>query len=1800
MLNPITYTENVIGDFLRYQLTTYPFADPNLYEQMRLLLNLEETRSTPLMKGPYIKLSPSFRQGAEVTELVDQGVIHPHMSNLIPYPSVYGHQETAIRAIAEGRSTLVSTGTGSGKTEAFLYPVISRCLTLRDQNIPPGIMAVIVYPMNALAEDQLGRLRELLCGSGIAFGMYIGKTPEKEAEVVGKRLPAGASPATYNAEVKKAQQENKRYAIYPPEERPSREEMRKSPPRILLTNVKQLELLLTRQRDVELFDGAILEYLVFDEAHTFSGAAGAETAALIRRLRTFCGRDAAETVCIATSATIVDPDGDPDAGRTFAARFFGVNPTEVALVTEEYDQQQVWAASLQMPPALPGDPSLHLKNILESLEDKDAGKLIRSTFQAMTGQAIDASRWPESLYDHLAANELVYNLVAALTEPRTLVDLVATLEKRVGRPVPEEEVLIWLALGAAARKNERPFLRPVVHAFVRGVGGAVVTFPPGQPHPQLYLSAETVPQSFQQSRLYSLPVSTCTTCGQHYFIHHVADFNFTGKSPSGGKAVGNSRVWPPLDPANGGQRVVLLDRLTTGDASDDEDDLAMTGPGTPLYFCRACGSLHPEDQARCTNCGREDELVRLFAMPSKDTSLGYLSSCIACRARGGRRVGGYREPIRPVRAVTVSDVHVLAQNMIQHAERRRLLVFADNRQDAAFQAGWMQDHARRFRLRALMYDHIRPNPISIGDLTARVDRALDQDDALSRVLLPEVWREHTKEAAGLEHATNRKYFLRIQILREIVTGVRQRLGLEPWGRIQVQYLGLNEDLSFIRRWAEPLGLEPDLLAEGVASLLDNFRRNGILLDRQGEIFSCFWSEGQREIQRGYMPLMPNIPRALKLRRDPNNNRNRVTQLLSEKGNTLTKQTATRWGVPKDHIEAFMEELWHALTAETRLLAPVVIVNQWNKPARGFSEVYQIDADRLLISPSPQQGVYRCQICRRAHSRPTPHMVCMAWQCRGTLQFEPESGDDYDLRLLDQEFSMVRSREHSAQVPATDREFLERMFKGEGEHVNTLVCTPTLELGVDIGALDAVLMRNVPPLPANYWQRAGRAGRRHRMAVNLTYARPASHDQSYYREPLRLLQGLIYPPRFNLRNELMVEKHVHATILATLHQLMRLDSPLTAADRAEIADTLKHCFPTQVKPYLFDEKGHVRDAPLDVTVLRQLIVKHREILLTDIRAIFAQGWPQDAAVAVTEERLQAYLTQTGSQLTEVILRIWKRLQWALSQMDRLDAARQKKGTLDPDEDALRTRCDRLVKRLKGVQRRRREAEGHDDTNTYSVLAAEGFLPGYGLDTGSIQATAQTPPSISWLKDFNLPRPPALALREYVPGNLIYANGNRFIPRFYHLEPDEPTYFQVDTANQAIVEVGSGSLEMGAGLSVVDLTAIPICEVDLTHQSHISDEEDYRFQLAVSTVGYEQNRHSGGKAYHWGSKNLLLRHGVYLRLVNIGVASLLMEQRLGYPICLVCGQSRSPLASQADRDKFAQDHQERCGQPVRPVGFFADIVADALMLRDCPNRQEAYSVAEALRLGAAQVLEMEVEDLQVLIIGHSGSEAVDMLLYDPMPGGSGLLEQMRSRWPEVIQAALTVVQGCPAACDTACIDCLYSFRNAFYHRYLNRHTAADRLTVWGQNLPFSHDIPANLPTTAEDEDGMPVNEAESRLLALLKQAGFPDPQAQHPINLGKPLGTTTPDFFYEDPNDFFEGVCIYLDGMSKHIHGNKATQQRDRQIREELSNRDYRVIEVPYGDLSDRQAMTGHFFRIGRILVGKTKATELRDNPIWFDE
>ena len=338
-LNPVQFGTEVIDQFGRYLMTTFPIADPGMEEQVRRHLRHDLGGERLIAKGPYVFINAAFEQGPSVAALCAEPKLglHPVLKSVFPYESLHKHQELALRAIKAGRHAIIASGTGSGKTEAFLLPIVDHALHLRDAGAAPGIVAVLIYPMNALVDDQLRRLRPLLAGTGVTFGRYTGVTPEESEPERGRLRESRA----YTARERDLLREGKEEKVpLPWEECYTRQEIRERRPRILLTNFSQLEYLLLRDVDLGLFRDAPLRFFVMDEVHTYTGALGSEVACLLRRLRHVAGRKAEEVICVGTSATVQQPDGGIDAGaavRSFAARLFGVDRERVDLVTERYD-----------------------------------------------------------------------------------------------------------------------------------------------------------------------------------------------------------------------------------------------------------------------------------------------------------------------------------------------------------------------------------------------------------------------------------------------------------------------------------------------------------------------------------------------------------------------------------------------------------------------------------------------------------------------------------------------------------------------------------------------------------------------------------------------------------------------------------------------------------------------------------------------------------------------------------------------------------------------------------------------------------------------------------------------------------------------------------------------------------------------------------------------------------------------------------------------------------------------------------------------------------------------------------------------------------------------------------------------------------------------------------------------------------------------------------------------------------------------------------------------------------------------
>jgi ATP-dependent helicase YprA (DUF1998 family) len=1782
-INPVQFAHSICDEFLRYIFSEFPLSDPQMESQAKELLKRSSSLDIPLVKGPYVSLSEAFSKGDSIQQMAADGKLHPVMPGLIGYPTMYLHQQEVFEAVRAGHHVLVSTGTGSGKTEAFLYPIVDQLLRERDQGITSGLSAVLVYPMNALANDQLDRLREMLGGTGITFGQWVGPTPDTEAKVTIERFQSSSREAYLSARqqrLKEAQREDRAVRpLAPMEECCSEEAIRSRKPRILVTNYRQLEILTTRLPDVELFSGAPLKYLVFDEAHTYTGAVGAEVACLIRRLRLLADKEPDDVTCIGTSATLADPS-DPSGNnetiaKRFASRFFGINEQKVTLVGESYVERD-WPRQRYKPIFPHGDGMDRVARILDAVTEPVKEVVVKAVVEEVTGQIFEPGEdWRKNLFLHLLCNEYVYQTTQILKQPKPLGAAAWQTSQRVAMGRKQEgnecsaELLCYLVLGAAARNGDESLLRPKVHFFLRGLDEMVVALSgtPEEVIPKLYLSLHDAKEGEGGGRHDDsfLPVLTCRNCGQHFFERHYQDLDFT--YGSGGRirgfengnavvdAKGNENAVWATAPTEAGTRLLMSNRLLE-DAGDNST--GRSAKWLRAYLCRHCGAMHRDESSQCLadGCGHQEPLLPLLVFGPE------ISSCPSCNSQtlqiGGRRI----EPAKPIRAVTVADVHSLSQAMINAAPagHKKLIVFADSRQDAAFQAGWMQDHARRIRMRHMMYEVLSnvSGSISLDAITDGLMEMFRKDQSLIDSLLPELQGEEAPVFFGHNKWVPVYKSLRYMVLREFTTSVRSTRWLEALGLARINYRGLSTSNDKVIQWAKHVGITADEAVDLISLILDGWRRNRMVFIADDPVYSQYHRKDDPYIQLGLLSLYDFHPGGVDLYSTKTNKY--ATGLISERGTTAVQALLKRVVPDPEHtdVDGLIEELWDLLKDDLGLIRKVGI--QSTKEAV-IGEAWQVVHDRIFVERFGQRE--RCTTCQRVTIRKCPTAACVRYRCPGSTITEAADTENYNVWMLGRPFTMVSAEEHTAQVPGDTRSYIEQEFKSKQGKTNCLVATPTLEMGVNIGVLDMTLMRNVPPLASNYWQRAGRAGREERMAVIVTYCRRSLHDRYFFVDPLRILDGVIAAPSFNLRNPLMVAKHVRSAVVSLLLLKSRQDGEVSERIRL----VLKHLFPHFIRDYLLDSENHFRNTPISTHSLKSLLSEMPE-LAGELVELFAKNWPTEAAELATEEAIREIINEMSTELTIVLTRLHNRLTWARNTRKELHRKKDD-GIIERDEEQLLWRCDDYIRSIV-----KRDAA----TYTLSVLGVEGFFPGYGVNDGGVIASARRGFAKSIGKRaFDLGRSNVVALREFVPGNRLYANNGSFYVARYHLGTDESSHLRtlyVNAEKRYVAEKNADTSYGQTGSEEID--TLSLTDSDLSLSSRITDEELLRFSMPVSILGRLRRTNKGGKGIKVGDREVSYLRGQGIQLVNIGEASRVKRGNIGHWICAVCGATKSPYSVDAEINHFLKTHTESCGKEPKRLALTVKAEVDCLHFHKLEDEATAINIGESLIIGAIRVLDMGTGDLESLVIQRP-DDTVDLLIFDPMPGGSGLLDQMLERWEEIIVATKQLLHECPQSCEAACYSCLLSFRNQFNHSRLNRHKALELIA----QLHFTPEEYRQIEELDEETSGAasrtsPTNNPEARLLRLLRDHHFPEGQCQVEIRTTAGMATR-PDWLHESTK-----VAIYLDGMSRHLHGDEKTAQRDQLIRQMLELDGYKVIVVQSRDLNDPQSVRLHLRNVAKAV------------------
>jgi hypothetical protein len=1085
MLDPLHASRRIRDEYRRYLSSTFPLRRAELRDQFEAQLD----REFPLSKGPILQASAPYVTAATVEQLVDEGVLAPGLRRIQDdaFPltrPLYVHQEQAIRkAVLDRRNLIVATGTGSGKTECFLLPVINHLLAEQEEGTlrRPGVRALLLYPMNALANDQLKRLRTILRDlPGITFGRYVGETRETQRD----------------AEADFRQ----RYPFEPRLENEliSREVMQGRPPHILLTNYAMLEYLLLRPADSPLFDGPAAEhwrFIVLDEIHVYGGAQGTEIAMLMRRVRDRVHAGAPSRLqCFGTSATL---------GRGVADY-----PELVSFASALFDEPFAWN------PADPGRQDVigaERRRLVREASDGslEADQLAALRRLARSGASPDALA--ETAGIALPGGDAADVLTAALATDRRVVELQSRLERgsvdfeRTAHelfegPQAAERLVDLVDLGVLARQrdDDAPLIPARYHFFLRALEGAFLCLHPDHPadEPRLLLSRhERCPACARQGRdAVMIELGTCRRCGAEYAI---------GKLDESGPPH-RLRHAPPL--AERPVRLLIGEALAAGEDDEDEDLwVGLADEAVPAWFCPGCGALSEHEHFACP-CAAAPTPVRVWIARAQAGQ--ELRRCLAC----ARRTAG--DPV--TRFLTGSDapVSVIATDLYQEippssdpavqeeiGRGRKLLTFSDSRQDAAFFAPYLENTYRRAVERRLIAGAVeaeRDTEPRIDDLVMPIVRAAER----ALVLDPEASGARKRNAVAT------------WLTRELVA-LDRRQSLEGTGIAEIR-------LVFPRRHRPPppllaMGFTPEEADDLIRLLLNTLRYGGAITVLEGaDIRDPAFAPRNREISVWREGSAPGVLSWLPMRG------------LNGRLDFLQRVFARR-GIGADPREV-LDDIWRFLTAPTEAWAKTLV--QVHGDRSGV--VWRLASERFeIVAGVPERVPLRCDRCGQLWWT-TVAEACPSYHCDGRLApaEEPERLAENHYARLYRELEPIGMsvEEHTAQWISSKASAIQDEFlRGQ---INVLSCSTTFELGVDVGEVQAVLLRNVPPTPANYVQRAGRAGRRtDAAALVVTFAQRRSHDLTYFDRPAQMVDGLIPPPRIVLDNAPIVRRHIHSVAFA---------------------------------------------------------------------------------------------------------------------------------------------------------------------------------------------------------------------------------------------------------------------------------------------------------------------------------------------------------------------------------------------------------------------------------------------------------------------------------------------------------------------------------------------------------------------------------------------------------------------------------------------------------------------------------------------
>lgn len=1261
---------------------------------------------------PLVQINPNYQRKGTVQQLVAEGVLHATCADLFLVGKAEGHPQHLhlyahqMQALAKGQgkqSYVVTTGTGSGKSLSFFIPIIDRILKAKDHDKTARTRAIVIYPMNALANSQLEELDKFL------YGYPTGQEPFTVARYTGQ------------------------------ESKSERDEIANNPPDILLTNFMMLELILTRfdevdRRVVDHCQG--LEFLILDELHTYRGRQGADVALLVRRLRERL--QAHELVCIGTSATMSSSGSLADRNKTVAevaCKLFGASISEQDIIGETLERVT--------------DP---LKDVA-AVQSKLADSIARTQFEWANFEAFRAD--PLSIWVELNLGiELPDNEPPRRAKPMTIQAASEKLASDAGCEIDVARKALQQFLVAAHEirtPQDRPPFAFKLHQFISGPGKVLATLEAhGVRH--ITLDAQRFAPGRQDEGAQLYPVHFCRDCGQEYlpvWQSKLAITTYTPREIDDITADDNEDVYYgflcPVTPNLTYNGSIEDLPETWQDLSRDKPKIKQNykkavpyrvsvdvrgneGHGEAFWyipgkfrFCLCCGQLHE---------AHGKDINRLASLSGEGRS----SATTILTLTALRQLFGHVEPTNG------------------QPDPRKLLGFTDNRQDAALQAGHFNDFVFLLTLRAGLIGALQNNNGELSEelLSDSVFKALGFDRLDEAVLVEYLRTPKLMGLARQEAQRTLRYIIGYRLLRDLRRGWRfNNPNLDQLGLLAINYRSLDEfcaDNSAFGMHGSLSKLNSVNRAKLCQLVFDTMRRGLCLETRyldpveqdkaRTSAFAylndrwAFAPDEQLETAK-YLILGKRPEYRGKLRTDLVTGGARSRLLREIKTATFWKETSLA-----GQVLSWKDPEWVELV-EALLQASALY---------GYVQKHSIDQQLIgwRLNAAALDWCLPDESRQEKDTRANQFFRTLYLNVADLLRQQSHPLFDFE------------AQEHTAQVDAGRRQLLEQRFRFTDkdrkdwadnpaheaplERLPVMFCSPTMELGVDISALNTVYLRNVPPTPANYAQRSGRAGRSGQQALVITYCASLSpHDQWFFHHANEMVHGIVRAPTLDLANRDLVESHLQAVWLANVHIALDVSiAPMLDLDQPG-------------KPLIKSYHDALNDP---ATTQRAQESAARVIAQLQYELADSDWFSVDYVQKVIERA-----AQTFSQSLER----WRILFDATrTQMDMADQiVKSHTASHTERQNAQRRYAD--AARQYAILLKSGNTQ-NSDFYTYRYLASQGFLPGYNFPRLPLMAWIPARGSTNTNgKDDDgsmVSRPRFLALSEFGPRSLIYHQGRMY--------------------------------------------------------------------------------------------------------------------------------------------------------------------------------------------------------------------------------------------------------------------------------------------------------------------------------------------------------------------------------------------------------------------------------------------------------